>query len=201
MHRHGKSWGTYLSPQGCQSGWEAVLQTAIQFLLLHTLHRFWLGYYLHHQLLTTSQQSIQSPLAAKWEPLNSACFLKMPQIVTCDLSYQRFVIRQKTEQYRPTRWMHGCRNLQSIKSINTKTSNVLYKHYWLPMPIPLSILASTKKECATSLRSSLLCPSVHMFTSAQTLPILTGSSLYPHWSALHSRPDFNSTHRNRNYVS
>lgn len=179
MHRHGKSWGTYLSPQGCQSGWAAVLQTAIQFLLLHTLHRFWLGYYLHHQLLTTSQQSIQSPLPAKWEPLNSACFLKMPQIVTCDLSYQRFVRRQKTEQYRPTRWMHGRRNLQSIRAQTQRCQMFFTSVIGCQCQSHWASLLAPKRTSATSLRSSLLCPSVHVFPSAQTLPILTWQFLIP----------------------
>lgn len=80
----------------------------------------------------------------------------MPQIVTSDLSYQRFVRKQKIEQYRPTRWMHGLRNLQNIKSINTKMSNVLYKRYLLPNNHRASLLAP-KKIPATSPRPSLLC--------------------------------------------
>lgn len=66
------------------------------------------GYYLHHQLLTTSEQSTRSPLSIKWEPLNSAYFLKMPQIVTSDLSYQRFIRRQKMRQYNKiNEWLHS----------------------------------------------------------------------------------------------
>lgn len=65
------------------------------------------------------------------------------------------------------------RNLQSIKSKNTTSSDVLYEYYWFPRQShPTSLLAPKRGICNLTQTLSALY-SVYLLTPAQTLPIPT----------------------------
>lgn len=175
MHQHTKSEGrVYLSPLGWQTGCETDLQRAIQFLLLHTLHIFRLVL-LFASSAPNDSLAEHREFSQSFRLSNKNHYIAFAPQRCLRLSLVICLIRRQKHQARTTNKKindSALRNLQSIRSMNMKISDVLHKCYWLPRPISSSISASTKQDIHMTQPFSTT-HSVQMQTATQTLPALT----------------------------